>query len=367
VEPTNKTTLIIDGNWLLMSRLGLIKDSFNKALSNNELIRAKNDMVDFVAQSINKAINFWSNLIDNIIMVQDSGSWRKELPKPKLYTETYKGNRVADDNVAWDYVWRALDEICKNFENNNITCVAEKSIEGDDWCWYWSRYLNRKGVNTIIWTSDSDLKQLVQEDEQTGAWTAWYNDKSGLVVHEKYDRDDMDILMDFDAKNVFMEGICHRVQDVKYINPDDIVMDKVICGDAGDNIKSIIRYQTKTTKGTLRTLSVSLNEWHKVKNELGITNFQQFESKKMEIIRNLRNLPRFNDFCANDNEIAELFDFNIILVRLAKEQIPHDTAMLMNKHRDEYIVTDMGYLHNNYKVLGHQDAAMNDLFNDIPF
>ena len=367
METINKTTLIIDGNWLLMSRLGMVKDTFNKNLSPEELQQSKNDMVDFVAQSINKAINFWGDTIDNVIMVQDGGSWRKDLPRPKLYTTTYKGNRVADEDMAWDWVWKALDEICKTFHDNHIMCVTEKTIEGDDWCWYWSRYLNRCGINTIIWTSDADLKQLVQKDEKTGAWTAWYNDRAGLVVHEVFNQSEMDILMNFDSKDVFMEQICKQSRSVTYINPDDIVMEKVICGDAGDNIKSILRWETSTKSGKPKVLQVSPKEWMKVKEHLHIQNFKEFEDQKQLIISNLLALGRFDGYRANMEDLLEMFDFNVKLVRLAKEQIPHHAAMLMNQHKDEYQVTDMGYLRNNYKVLASKNEVVEDLFKDMPF
>ena len=367
MDTVNRTTLIIDGNWLLMSRLGMVKDSFNKELTPQELNHATNDMVDFVAQSINKAINFWGDAIDNIIMVQDGGSWRKELPRPKLYTETYKGNRVSDEDIAWDYVWKALSDICKAFEENHIMCVTEKTIEGDDWCWYWSRYLNRCGINTIIWTSDADLKQLVQKDVQTGAWTAWYNDRSGLVVHNDFNRTDMDVLLNFDATDVFLENVCRQAKTVTYINPDDIVMMKVICGDSGDNIKSVLRWETKNKKGATRVLQVSENEWNKVKAELQVTDYNDFESKKLLIISNLRALKRFEGYRGKTEDLVDMFDFNVKLVRLAKEQIPHDTAMLMNKHRQEYVVTDLGYLRNNYKVLASHNEAIDDILKDVPF
>lgn len=367
METKNNTTLIIDGNWLLMSRLGMIMDQFKKDQSQEDLTRARNNMVDFVAQSINKAINFWGNNIDNFIMVQDGGSWRKTLERPKLYTTTYKGNRVTADDIAWDYIWGALHDICNAFKENNILCVTEKLVEGDDWCWYWSRYLNHEGINAIIWTSDADLKQLVQKDSSTGAWTAWYNDSKGLVLNQDLDRDSMDILLNFEAQDPFLESICSQTQSVTYINPDDVVMEKVICGDSGDNIKSILRMETVNSKGDPRTIQVSKKEWGKVKEELGITSFGGFVEKKMDIIKHLLNSKRFSKYDGDINDVVDMFDFNIILVRLHKDQIPHNIAMAMNKHKDEYIITDMDYLRNNYKVLAPQNEVVEDLFKDIPF
>ena len=363
----NNCTLIIDGNWLLMSRLGVKMGEFAKCLPPEDLERAKNGMVDFVAQSINKIINYWGPYIDNIMMVQDGGSWRKTLPKPNLIVEDYKGNRVSKEDIDWDYVWDALKTICENFKANNITCVTEKLIEGDDWCWYWSRYLNRMGTNTIIWTSDADLKQLVQKDPQTGAWTVWFNDRSGLVLHESIRQSDMEILLNFDAVDPFIDEITRRAGKSEYINPDDIVMSKVICGDQGDNIKSLIRVERKTKSGRTITNKVSEKEWQKIKNELGIKNIDDFKENKELIIKNLRMVPRLHECKSSMGDLLDLFDYNLSLVRLDKEQIPRQYQLDMNKHKDEYMITDMDYLRNNYRVLTSNTETVDQLFGDLPF
>jgi len=363
----NKCTLIIDGNWLLMSRLGIMMGDFNKDQEQCRLEAARDNMIDFVAQSINKMISFWGDRIDNIMMVQDGGSWRKHVPKPSIITEEYKGNRVSAEDVAWDYVWMALDIICKNFKTNNITCITEHDVEGDDWCWYWSRYLNHIGTNCIIWTSDADLKQLVQCDPTTDAWTVWFNEKAGLYVSNTFNRSDMDILIDFRGTDTFLEDICRRSQKYTYINPDDIVMSKVVCGDKGDNIKPLLQYPKTNGSGKTTTCSVSLKEWGMIKEDLRISTMEDFKASKDNIIDAALHLPRFAGCSTSKKDLRELFDYNIILVRLHKEQIPKEIQLIMNKHRSEYTVTDMDYLRHNYKVLACQQEKVADLFKDIPF
>ena len=367
MEATNRTTLIIDGNWLLMSRLGMMMGDFAKTLPPEYLEKAKNEMIDFVAQSINKIINYWGPRIDNIMMVQDGGSWRKTLPKPSLVTEEYKGNRVADEDIAWNYIWDALKTLCQNFTTNHITCVTEKNIEGDDWCWYWSKYLNRVGINTIIWTSDADLKQLVQKDAITNAWTVWFNDRAGLVLPESMQHSDMDVLLNFDAVDPWIDEVCKRVGTSQYINPDDIVMTKVICGDQGDNIKALLRMEHITKKGKTVTKRVSEKEWNSVKEELGIHNIEDFKRNKELIIQHLKMLPRFAECKTGMGELLEMFDYNMSLVRLDKEQIPREFQMLMNKHKNDYQITDLDFLRNNYKVLAAHTQPVDELFKDLPF
>lgn len=363
----NNCTLIIDGNWLLMSRLGMMMGDFAKTLPPDQLEMAKNDIIDFIAQSVNKIVNYWGPRIDNIMMVQDGGSWRKTITKPALNDEEYKGNRVANEDVAWNYVWDALKTICQNFKTNKITCVHEKNIEGDDWCWYWSKYLNHVGTNCIIWTSDADLKQLVQKDPTTNAWTVWFNDRTGLVLPNSLGHNDMDILMNFDAIDPFLEDILHRCQIAKYINPDDVVMSKVICGDSGDNIKALIRVKHKTKKGKFITKKVSEKEWNQVKESLGIETIADFKKNKENIIKELCSIPRLAGCESGMGELIEMFDYNMTMVRLDKEQIPRVYQLAMNTHKDDYIITDLDFLRNNYKVLAAHTEPVETLFDDLPF
>jgi hypothetical protein len=363
----NNCTLIIDGNWLLMSRLGIKMGDFSKSLAPEYLEQAKNDIIDFVAQSINKIISYWGSHIDNIMMVQDGGSWRRKLPKPSIIHEEYKGNRMASEDVAWDYVWDALKTICQNFKTNNITCVTEKLIEGDDWCWYWSKYLNHVGTNCIIWSTDADLKQLIQQDPTTGAWTVWFNDKSGLFLPESMQKTDMDILMNFDTVDPSINEICRRTGKYTYINPDDIIMSKVVCGDHGDNIKALIRVSHVTKKGKTITNNVSEKEWSKIKNELNIHSIEDFKRNKVQIIKALRAIPRLHDCPYTMDNLLEMFDYNMNLVRLDKEQIPREYQLAMNKHKNEYMITDLDFLRNNYKVLATHTEPVEQLFMDLPF
>ena len=365
METKNKTTLIIDGNWLLMSRLGVMMGQFAKSLPKEYLEQAKSEIIDFVAQSINKAINFWGPNIDNIIMVQDGGSWRKYVKKPHLCDEEYKGNRVPDMEVAWDYVWDALRTICNSLKENNITCITEKYIEGDDWCWYWSRYLNNEGINCIIWSSDADLKQLVQKKDE--AFTVWYNDKAGLVLPIDYMHDEMDILMNFEFIDPFVESITNKTNSVSYINPDSIVMSKVICGDAGDNIKSIIRLKKTSKNGKEQVVRISPKEWESVRSSLCIENLDEFIEKKYTIIKQLLTLKRFKNCKDSIDDIGEVFDYNLILVRLDKTTIPLEYKNAMNKHKDDYKITDLDFLRNNYRVLAKHEIGVESLFEDLPF
>ena len=73
----SKLTLIVDGNWLLMSRLAVMNGRYPNM---DELLR---ELKLLMIRSTNLVLKTFP-LIDNIIFVADGGSWRnniKEVPQ----------------------------------------------------------------------------------------------------------------------------------------------------------------------------------------------------------------------------------------------------------------------------------------------
>ena len=138
----NKCTLIIDANWLLMSRFSVMSESFNINLSDIVKQNAQTALQELMAKSISIVLNRFP-IIDNVILVTDGGSWRKQLPIPKqLEDTTYKGNRVHVSEHDWKYIYGSLTELSNKCKELNMTVSNHSMIEGDDWVWYWSRRLN---------------------------------------------------------------------------------------------------------------------------------------------------------------------------------------------------------------------------------
>ena len=84
------TTLLIDGNWLLMSRLFAVKSYFNVQNEDEEKQKGTAELEDLMCRSINIIINKFEKVVDNIIIVADGGSWRKSVEKPDFFEEIYK-------------------------------------------------------------------------------------------------------------------------------------------------------------------------------------------------------------------------------------------------------------------------------------
>ena len=89
----NKCTLLVDFNWLTISRFSVISQKFNKTLPKSHIRLAQDELKETMARSINVILNRFP-CIDNVVIAADGGSWRKMLPVPEqLSNITYKGNR----------------------------------------------------------------------------------------------------------------------------------------------------------------------------------------------------------------------------------------------------------------------------------
>lgn len=356
----NKCTLLIDGNWLLMSRVHVMTKGFKMSNDEWEKEKSTQELEELMVRSINIVLNRFVNVVDNIILITDGGSWRKQLPKPFLMKDDiYKGNRVQTEELDWHYIYKSLNNIQSRFNELGITCCHDSNIEGDDWVWYWSRRLNDEGINTIIWSSDNDLKQLVQV--KNFAFTAWYNDKNGLFLHNSLKTDvmdDLDFFMTQEKESPTLKTLKKLCEKYNYIDPMNIITSKIVCGDAGDNIKSLIRIK----KGS-RNYKVGEKEWENCKDSIGIDTLETFFENRDNIIDTLLSSSKYSGCCIDRECIMEMFDYNTKLVWLDEKVIPNNIVYCMNEC--EYKNYDLSYIRNNFKVMLQQDNSIEKLFDGI--
>ena len=112
----SKCTLVIDGNWLLMSRLSVLN---NRYKDENELCQ---DLKLLMLKSISIVLKNFS-VIDNIVFVSDGGSWRNKLEIPSFLAADnieYKGNRERSTDVNWDLVFSEFDNFVSVLSQNYL-------------------------------------------------------------------------------------------------------------------------------------------------------------------------------------------------------------------------------------------------------
>ena len=238
-------TIVIDGNWLLMSRLSILR---MRIKDEDTLVKEVKLMM---IKSINKLLRDIPQ-IDNVIFVADGGSWRNKISIPEFLKKehiTYKGNREKDKDLDWDKIFKGYDEFIDVLKDTGVCVSREKGVEGDDWCAYWSKLLNSKNTNCLIWSADRDLTQLVKIDPKSKCFTACW--KKDAIVIESIDHtsdNEMDFFFnsyDSNENQKLLETLCMKAKKVEEIHPMDIVIDKTIRGDLGDNILPVVYKKAK--------------------------------------------------------------------------------------------------------------------------
>jgi hypothetical protein len=266
--------------------------------------------------------------------------------------------------MDWQYIYGALNKILAEARKQGITVSQFNQVEGDDWIWYWSRRLNAEGVNCLVWSSDNDLKQLIQIDGTTNAFTAWYNDKNGLWLHDslKEEENPIDFFMKLEYFSPILDNIRARVENIHYIDPNTIINSKVICGDAGDNIMPVIRY----SKGG-RNYRITENDWGKIGSKY--SSIIDLVGHEKEVTQELLSYSKFSKLYSDgilstDKDLVEeMVKYNIKLVWLHESVIPDTIIQLMNQQ--EYKQFEVPYLRSNYKVLVGGDDDIQTLFDSI--
>lgn len=392
IESFNKCTLLIDGNWLLMWRLFgcqeyVLKSNLDSGIYSKE--EAKFKIKERLAQAISYKLHQLNGIVDNFIYISDDSSWRKDLNLPKAlkpkYNKyinkeiTYKGQRIKDDSLDWDLIYTAHKEFIATLEQLNICCSHLSKIEGDDWIYWWSNYLNENKTNCIIWTKDQDLKQLVKYNNQTDVFTIWMNDDNGLYFPENLENlgmnksnDIMDLFIsdDLNSVNPYIYKLRQIYKDtpaekkINYINPLYIIIEKIIAGDIGDNIQPIIYKMSDGVKP--RRYKATEKDIDIIINDLNIKNVYDCFKNKDILINKLIELKKFKDESFDIDILNEHFDYNKQLVWLHESQYT-EKIQLSFLQIPYKLINDITQYHNYKQLIPDtgQNIYIQDLYTQI--
>ena len=103
----SKLTLIVDGNWLLMSRLPIV----NARYADDATLM--NEVKTMMIKSINVVLRTFP-MIDNVLFVSDGGSWRKDIPVPQFIIDKKKasiGNLQRMFKIGFNRAARIMDQL----------------------------------------------------------------------------------------------------------------------------------------------------------------------------------------------------------------------------------------------------------------
>lgn len=346
--PKSKLTLIIDGNWLLMSRLSVLHGRY---ADDRTLI---NEVKLLMIKSINVVLRTFP-MIDNIIFVSDGGSWRKDVPLPEYMKTTsgdveYKGNRVKSDDFNWDLIFSEFNNFTNELQHGGVSAFREDGIEGDDWCWYWSRKLNEQGTNVVIWTKDRDITQLVSSDNN-GCFTTVWNKDNGVFMKEDDDLTSFLLNPYFQKNESVLNDLVSHAGKKTVIVPEHVQIDKIIRGDKGDNIMPIITKRSKS--GSNKVFRVT--EKH-LPSDIDIYNIDDVKHWVKDILES----KAYRDKVVEPfDQIIDHFIYNRAMVVLDKQSYPQYILDVFKKYDNWFV--DHNLCNNVDKVQATLIAQKNNL------
>lgn len=334
-------TLIIDGhNFFYRSLWSCFRQTGKgKVLTSQKDMDAyeKKLMLDFCA--VIKQVN---PIINDIVFVRDSHSWRKDL----LLQQEYKGNRK---KVQDDIDKNGFNTVTGNFMNTlNALGVkvshAERS-EGDDLIFAWSDHLFNAGRSSLILSTDRDLNQLVKcvngvHIIQYGPINnkLWVSESSYKIIQKLNEKQDVT------QENLFNELFTVSIENdpferfvettnIEVVDPEKVRFMKIVGGDTSDNIYPVY-YKAGTETTRAKGLGVKTVEkiYNQFKEKLGCE-FDYHIYGQDDTIKLLCNViydvAKINDEEFTRRMLYENIKTNTSLVSLTSESIPEDVMSNM--------------------------------------
>jgi len=334
-------TLIIDGhNFFYRSIWSTFRQGGKKILTTQKDmdIFEKKLMLDFC--SVIKQLN---PIINDVVFVRDSHSWRKDL----LLQQEYKGNRKkVNDEIDKNGFNTVTGNFIDTLRSLGVKVSFAERSEGDDLIYAWSDYLFNEGKSSLILSTDRDLNQLVKcvgdvHIIQYGP----VNNKLWVSEGTKKFIDKLNEKHEVTQENLFNEIFTISIENdpferfietttVEVVDPEKVRFMKVVGGDNSDNIYPVY-YKPSTGTTRARGLGEKTVEkiYNQFKDKLGCE-FDYHIYGQEDTIKMLCNViydvAKINDDNFTRRMLFENIKTNASLVSLTNESIPEDVITNMS-------------------------------------
>lgn len=342
-------TLIIDGhNFFYRSLWGVFKQGKNKILSTqkDKDIYEKKLMIDFC--NIIKQI---SSVVNDVVFIKDSHSWRKNL----LLQQEYKGNRKKNlDNIDKDGFNEVVNCFTTTIDKMGIKVSQVEQSEGDDLIFAWTDTLFQNGKSSLIFSTDKDLTQLVKCVD--GVHIIQYAPLSNKLYVSNESKEFIDTLekkQELTPENLFGEAFTISIENdpfrkfvsgmnIEVIEPEVVRFTKVVGGDSSDNVYPVYY---KPSDGTSRAKGLGEKTVEKIYNEFSKKLGCQFNytiysnDDALKILCNvIYEVAKINDDNFTKRMLLENIKTNAKLVSLTNESIPDYVMNDMDANISEVIL-----------------------------
>ncbi len=199
-----------------------------------------------------------------VIVCMDSSSWRKTV---EIQEGGYKSDRKKDETaINWKAFYELTDRFCGILAQKGYIVSRVPEAEADDLLFFWSKRLNDIRENVCIITGDRDLLQVLGK-HSNGSWTIALdpilNRKKISLTQETLDFN----LSENSDVNIFnpdswssSEDILDKIiknYELNIVDPRKISTMKVVLGDGGDAVPSVVTWRDKKEPEKIRTMTES--------------------------------------------------------------------------------------------------------------
>lgn len=341
---SNKLNILYDGNHYCFKCVSVYEGIDGKKLF--QLEKERESFLRLLTYNFLSEIYKFKGVIDKIIFVRDSKSWRYN------FYDEYKSNRELKPDINWDNFQIVVNEFYKILSDLNIIVSRVEEAEGDDMIFGWVNYFKNNNESCVILSSDRDLLQLLYHVNNNFCiqYDSRYSTIFGLdSFNTQITKERIDKIVDIFSisDDVYTSDIDSDIKKTitalfkkgnKFISIDvnQFVLEKILKGDKGDTVPaaySIVK--NKKTYGIgdkslgiicelLKNNNITLN---KILDESAIDPtaniiYDFFSNKKSKV-------PIEKD-CTLDDVIKNI-KRNIKIMYLSDKTIPQDLLSRMNE------------------------------------
>ena len=362
-----KILLVLDWSNLLFRSL-FMNSLYNQTNGYNKIEELRSFMYKFTTD-VCSIINIFRPA--NIIIATDAQhAWRKDVLPGDDITPGYKSNRKKSENVNWDNVFKCSDDLQEILRQNSMHIAKVDHCEADDIAAMCKELVFEKypDYNIIIVSADADIRQLIDFNEMTNQYCIVYNttgrgkgSKRHLYVTQKFvewlnyndDSSAFDIFFENqDLSKQYIKNLLNNntIMDLDIENPNEVVLNKIFCGDDGDCVPSFYNWYKDG-----RNVRITPSKEKKVREIIGINNVQDLINGKSLL------KPVFEKVCKK--EIKDI-DFN---ERLNRQRILVElNSSLFPDYIQDY-KSEISEMIKNNPASGFQNIKSQSLLKDTEY
>jgi len=330
----NVSFAVVRGNLLKDPRVGeqyWVEDLERKG---NFLLKsqAQSAFKKFIGSYLSSILKPYKGRITHLVFAFDSVSWRRQYIKDHFESEEgvtfeYKGNRKEDNKklLFFDFFY---SDILPVLHECGIASYKTKGLEGDDIIAY---LCSRSRQDTIIWSVDTDLMQLVKSGESRTVLTIpKMQSKSKRVVTDKNFFDVQESSNDpfsMDDSTINKKGVVNLVRDIAHnpeythllVDPREEVLKKVLRGDNSDFIKRAHKKLSEKKAEAVIELVKDSSIWEDLLNimENDTERFVDIVSNAVRSVIGIKEEPEMET-------LKKDIEIRLRIIRLAPKFFPQD-------------------------------------------